>query len=148
MWEIPEDLMTLVDGDARKELIPLETGEYTIVMKAYMAGCNDIVEKSITIIQGENLKTTEQTVESLIQNAKLFPNPTTGAFEVEVELTREADIRADVFSMKGMRIIPPTYDYGKKEYLLGFNLMRLEPGIYFVNIIVENEVKKLKFVVN
>jgi hypothetical protein len=84
----------------------------------------------------------------LIQSARLFPNPNTGQFEVEVKLAKETDISADVFSMKGMRMMPTKYDYGKKEYLLGFNLMQLNPGIYFVNIMVEKEIRKLKFIVN
>ena len=147
-WSIPDDFMRLTDGEAYKELIPLQTGEYTIGMKAYMADCQDIIEKTITIIPAGNLKSNIETVKSLIQEAKLFPNPNSGVFEVEVKLAYEADIRADLFSMKGMRMMPTKYEYSKKEYLLGFNLMSLQPGIYFVNIYAQNEVKKLKFVVN
>jgi len=147
-WYITDDFMRLTDGDAYKELLPLEVGEYTVGMKAYYAGCSEMVEKRISIIPADNSKTEKLAVAELIQNAKLFPNPNTGAFEVEVKLAKEANISADVFSMKGMRVMPTKFDYGKKEYLLGFNLMQLEPGIYFVNIIVEKEVRKLKFIVN
>jgi hypothetical protein len=148
VWDIPSDFSRLTDGQAYKELLPLQTGEYTIGMKAYMAGCQDIVEKTITIVPAGSQQSENKVAESLIQEAKLYPNPNSGVFEIEVKLAYESDIRADVFSMKGMRMIPTKYDYGKKEYLLGFNLLRLQPGVYFVNIYVENEMKKLKFVVN
>jgi predicted nucleic acid-binding Zn-ribbon protein len=147
-WFIPEDFMKLVDGDSYKELIPLQTGEFTIGMKAGLSGCSETVEKRITIVPADN-STKEKTVaDALIQSARLFPNPNTGQFEVEVKLAREADISADVFSMKGMRMMPTKYDYGKKDYILVFNLMQLNPGIYFVNIMVEKEIRKLKFIVN
>lgn len=147
-WFIADDFLRLVDGDAYKELIPLETGEYTFGMKAYLAGCEDIVEKTITIIPADGQKDLKNELTDLIQSAKLFPNPNSGNFEVEIKLAYEADVRADLFSIKGLRIIPTKYDCGKKDYLIDFNLMRLEPGVYFVNVAAGNEVRKLKFVVN
>jgi len=147
-WYIADDFIRLVDGEAYKELMPLETGEYTIGMRAWMEGCEDIVEKTITILPAEEQTDLKSAKTDLIQNAKLYPNPNTGKFEVEVNLASETDVRADLFSIKGMRIIPTKYEKGKKDYLLSFNLMGLEPGIYFVNVAAGNEVKKLKFVVN
>jgi hypothetical protein len=147
-WYITDDFMRLVDGNDYKELIPLQTGDFVVGMKAYFAGCEETVEKRISIIPADNSTNQKAATDALIQKAKLFPNPNTGQFEVEVNLAKEADISADVFSMKGMRMIPTKYDYGKKDYILGFNLMQLNPGVYFVNIMVENEVRKLKFIVN
>ncbi|MDF1546367.1 MAG: T9SS type A sorting domain-containing protein [Bacteroidales bacterium] len=147
-WFITDNFLHLVDGDAYKELIPLETGEYTIGMKAYLAGCEDIVEKTITILPADGQKDLKNEITDLIQSAKLFPNPNSGNFEVEINLAHENEVRADLFNMNGLRIIPTKYDSGKKDYLIDFNLMRLEPGVYFVNVAAGNEVRKLKFVVN
>ena len=100
-WTIPDNFMRLTDGEAYKELIPLQTGEYTIAMKAYMAGCHDIIEKTITILPAGSQQSENKVAKSLIQEARLFPNPNSGVFEVEVKLAYETDIRVDVFSMKG-----------------------------------------------
>ncbi|RLD78702.1 MAG: hypothetical protein DRJ10_09910, partial [Bacteroidetes bacterium] len=147
-WSIPDNFVRLTDGENYKELMPLETGEYTIGMKVFLSGCTDMIEKQITIIPGESLKELNEPKEMLLNNAKLYPNPNTGVFEVEIELSVESDIQIDLFSMKGLKIIPTKYETGKKDYFIDFNLMKLNPGIYFINIKAQNEMKKLKFIVN
>ncbi len=147
-WFIPGDFEVIKDLNYYKELIPLQAGEYTIGMKAFMSGCSDVVEKKITIFPSENSnKSGIEKPEDLIKSAKLFPNPTSGNFQIEIELSHVADIQADVFNMRGLKIIPTKLAYGEKQYLIDFNLLRLDPGVYFVNIVAEKEVKKLKFIV-
>jgi hypothetical protein len=118
-WFIPDDFMKLVDGESYKELIPLQTGDFTIGMKAGLSGCSEMVEKRITIVPADNSVKEKTVADALIQSARLFPNPNTGQFEVEVKLAKETDISADVFSMKGMRMMPTKYDYGKKRISTG-----------------------------
>ena len=85
--------------------------------------------------------------EDLIKSVKLFPNPNTGKFQVEIELSQIADIQADLFSIKGLKTCPSKFDKGKDQYLLDFNLMRLEPGVYFVNVQAGKEIRRVKFIV-
>jgi hypothetical protein len=147
-WSFSTDLIKLVDQPSYQELIPTELGEYTITMNAYMSGCNDVVSKTINILPANENPGLKNAKDELIQAAKLFPNPNSGIFEVEISLLYKADININVFSMNGIRVTPVKHETGKKDYLAPFNLRNLQPGTYFVYISAGNEMKKLKFIVN
>jgi len=147
-WSIPKNFEVINELDNYKELLPSKTGTYTIGLRAYKYGCSDYVEKKITVINsGRSNKNGTDEQEDLIKSARLFPNPNSGNFQVEIELSRVADVKADLYNMGGVKIIPTKSAYGENKYLVDFNLMRLVPGIYFVNIEVEKEVRQLKFIV-
>ena len=138
----------MVDGVSYKELIPSQTGDFTIGMKAFLGGCNGIVEKQITILAADDSPKQKDFSQVLIRKVNLFPNPNNGIFEIDIELATETDIQVDLYSMDGMRIQAPRNVKGLKNYNVKYNMMSLKPGFYFINIIAGKELRKLKFIVN
>jgi len=147
-WIIPNEFTRSVDGVSYKELIPSQTGDFTIGMKAFLGGCNGMVEKQITILSADSLPEQKDFSQVLIRKVNLFPNPNNGIFEIDIELATETNIQVDLYSMDGMRMQAPRIEKGLKNYNVKYNLMSLEPGFYFINVIAGKEVKKLKFIVN
>jgi hypothetical protein len=146
-WKIPENFNIITDLGFYKELIPKDTGVYTIEMSATVNGCPNRMVKSITIFPDDSSNTKATRAGELITGIRLYPNPNTGSFKLEVELSREAGIKVDLFSQRGLRISAPNYAYNSRFHQMDYKLGKMVPGIYFMTVVAEDQVKRVKFVV-
>jgi hypothetical protein len=146
-WTGLNNFNVITDMGYYKELVPKATGTYKIGLTAYINGCPDKMEKSITITEAKDVAEKSLKEPDLIKNIKLYPNPNTGNFKMEVELSREADIRADLISYTGYKALPTVFSEGGKYYEIDYNHTNLAPGVYFVFVIAEDQVRRVRFVV-
>ncbi|MEL6924216.1 MAG: hypothetical protein AAFO94_09225, partial [Bacteroidota bacterium] len=78
-------------------------GTYEVTMEAWSGNCYDAISKTITIYENaDSLGQVQAIGFSEILDFKIFPNPTTGQFTVEVELSRAQDIQLRVYDVNSV----------------------------------------------
>ena len=78
------------------------------------------------------------------QSVKVYPNPTTGIFTVEVNGEDQAAmIKAEIYSMGGIKVFSVDLASVRKHE---FSLARLKPGIYFIHVFTNEQSEILKLV--
>ncbi|MFI5222528.1 MAG: LamG-like jellyroll fold domain-containing protein, partial [Bacteroidia bacterium] len=77
----------------------------------------------------------------------IFPNPTNSTFQIEINAVQQMDVSIEIFDLHGslvstnvVRINPGTNTVTSNQ-LENFN-----PGIYFIKLIMNNEVKEFKLI--
>ncbi|MCX6306465.1 MAG: cohesin domain-containing protein [Bacteroidetes bacterium] len=78
------------------------------------------------------------------QSVRVYPNPTTGTFTVEVMGDNQAMMtRAEINNMNGVKVRIERFDNLKKHE---FSMPELKPGIYFIHVFTNERSEILKIV--
>lgn len=73
---------------------------------------------------------------SKITDLSVYPNPSTGDFTIKYDVTKRADIKIDIYDIKGSlvkSVVNQVSQYTGK-YQIPVNLNEMPPGIYIVNL--------------
>jgi hypothetical protein len=95
----------------------------------------------------DNLRTTVGLEEmSLASNVKLYPNPSTGNFNVSFTTAVESDYQIEIVDITGRTVNAKTGEtkYGENEVLFDADL---PDGVYMVKVIVEGDVSTSRLVI-
>lgn len=108
------------------------------VFKAYIAGCTNTftAKKSNggkTAIFSENIK---------ISSVKLYPNPNTGIFTIDLGFENKNKIAVGIYDSFGKAV----YNSSSKEAIFEINLPNLPSGLYIVKLQGDNYNETLKFI--
>lgn len=74
-----------------------------------------------------------------LNNFKIYPNPTTGEFYLELENEQENEIQIQVLSAIGKEVYKSDKFLTQGKLTKHINLSELASGIYFLNMIIEEE---------
>ena len=78
-------------------------------------------------------------------SVKVMPNPTQGAFTLDVKLGESSDVTVDIFGVTGTAIATETAkNMSQKQFK--FDLTALPAGVYFARIKANNDVKVVKII--
>lgn len=77
---------------------------------------------------------------------RLAPNPSNGTSNVLIDLTKNANVEVEVYSITGALITKKEYGSLQGAYQLPINVSDLNDGIYLVNVKVDGETKTLKLI--
>ncbi|NJK95882.1 MAG: hypothetical protein HC905_14105 [Bacteroidales bacterium] len=76
-----------------KNLVPTDTGKVELTLISYLNGCQDIISKTLMVLPPVTKENENQLFkESIIRLFKIYPNPTEGEFQAEVNLSEDSDI--------------------------------------------------------
>ncbi|MCH7535018.1 MAG: PKD domain-containing protein, partial [Bacteroidetes bacterium] len=145
------------DGIRSTEQHPVQTyyipGDYDVTLVASNTYCTDTVVKSITVLPLQTdplVWNYEEEKELTLLNAKLYPNPTNGRFNLEVELNKESEFTLMVFDLNGHTISSDNLIAASSGSTFisetEHNYTNLSEGLYFVGIVVNKKLKVLKFI--
>jgi hypothetical protein len=148
-WQTPQEMeiVGLKDGDLFGRFD--HTGSYTVGMHAYLGLCYDYVEKTIEVLNtedGENEGGRLGARQELI-DFTLSPNPTTGIFNVEIELDKQQQIALAIINGGTGKILARISDDGKSRYSIPFNLAPLSSGVYMLRLDLASGTHYIRFIV-
>jgi PKD repeat protein len=81
-------------------------------------------------------------------NAKIYPNPNRGSFELQLSNYKTGKLEVRVINRNGAVIESRPVVYNGKSQVLKFNLKATSPGLYYVQIISKDGTESLKLVLD
>ncbi|NQY11743.1 MAG: PKD domain-containing protein [Flavobacteriales bacterium] len=145
------------DGSTSTDQHPEHTyyidGDYNVMLIATNENCIDTIIKPLTVVpfQLEPIVWKLDGAEDLaILNTKLYPNPTQGQFNLNVELNKESDITITIFDLNGQIICREGHQASQVDTTFVSETMHnhseLGSGLYFVSIGAQHKMKVLRFI--
>jgi PKD repeat protein len=141
------------DGSTSTDTMPTNAyyleGKFKIKLVIKNDFCSDSLTKTLTVKKKTKAEleadpNAPSTTYIELLDAKAYPNPTSGEINIEVNLTTEAAISIDVYSLYGT-LIKRVKFYGEKT-LSTFDLSQQKTGIYFFRIQVDGKYRTLKVI--
>jgi hypothetical protein len=153
-WPAPENIYwTLAPGIVSvhserylEEITFTKPGIYDIMLTSRTAMCTDSIVKTILVIESEENKD-ETKMGSLINEFKVYPNPTSGEFTVEVSLSAISDLEVKIFNMQQNNYKLIEKYNSSDTYVLNYGFMNLGTGMYIVSIQAGSEQQSKRIMV-
>ncbi len=105
------------------------TGTYTITLIVSNTVCSDTVYNNITVIN-----TTGIQINDLQDNLKIYPNPNTGQFTLEMQITETQDMHIEITNVIGQVVYSKNLTRFKGTYYGQINLQRNAKGVYQLQV--------------
>lgn len=133
-------------GVAGDQFFPATGVGTYIVAYTYIdsSGCSNSVSQSVSVIQCPVSIPSE--LES-VQNIRIFPNPSTGKFIVELNNVQSGKIALRLFNGWGQEIYAQKLIQENGHFRESFDLTRYAAGVYSLQIITDLEVIKRQIIV-
>ncbi len=127
------------------KVIFFEEGQYSLGMRSHKNNCFQDVTKNITVLRAENNHFIE-IGETTIKNFLIYPNPSSGTFDLKVELAHEGSIRLRLVDIGHGKTVNDKKYHGKKEYLIPYNI-NVPTGAYIMILETASGNRALKIVI-
>ncbi|GAA6767925.1 hypothetical protein AAFH68_38770 [Flavobacterium sp. CGRL1] len=130
-WVIPANATIISKNNDFAEISFSEAGEYDITLNTTKGNCTAYQTKTVLVTEGEY---EEENPDTQTKNfdLKIYPNPSSGNFTVDVTLDKIMPANVKVYSLNNNVLIDSKADNGKTNYLFNFSLNGLPAGVYFV----------------
>ncbi len=119
------------DGNNSTEQNPIHTyanpGTYNVTLSVTNTCGSAIFEQTIVITSGTGEAT-------WIEGFRLFPNPNTGVFRVEMSGLPQSEVEFVLFNARGQQIKRETADFGTGFLLRSFDYGDLAAGVYALKV--------------
>ncbi len=122
-----------------------EPGDYTVSLTVSNGVCSDTEEKQLRVLE---LRPAEQAPDKVrlleLYRSKLYPNPAEEVVKIDLELSEEAPVMVQIFSLSGLKVA--AYEFVGIEELIEFNMRGMVPGTYIMAIQAGRITKTIRFV--
>jgi hypothetical protein len=147
-WNLPMAMKKLRDtGDVLHGMFD-EEGTYMVSLTTHLGECFDVIGKSIIVLPGEEDPLGARLgFEEFVRKFELYPNPTDGTFEVDIELMEESAITLSVWNPVVGKMVSKLSAADEKSYKPSFDFSWLGPGTYVVRLDHAKGTKYIRFVV-
>jgi hypothetical protein len=106
-WVVPEEAIVLNKNSDELEMVFNQPGEYEVGILAYRGDCLSTESKKVLVLEGEEI-TQEELVEDTnkkIESFIVYPNPTTGRFNVGIQLGKPSNVSLKIFGLANNRTL-------------------------------------------
>tara|TARA_R110002051_G_C8769315_1_gene503272 strand:+ start:19039 stop:23973 length:4935 start_codon:yes stop_codon:yes gene_type:complete len=133
-WIIPTSAQILKQNKDEAEIVFTTPGEYEVGMITQRGSCSEIQTKKILVLAKDPTVTAEDTQggNKLVEDFIIYPNPTSGEFTAQVDLTDRGNISIKVFSFTNNMLIASEKARGESSYTIPFNIANMPAGVYAV----------------
>ena len=148
-WTLPDSFSDIFNENEIKFIVPSEVGLFNVHLNAFLGGCYDAIDKTITIYGDEEPKV-EVFVPSpkVIETVNIYPNPSNGEFFVDVDLSDKMPIIVEVYDMQQYSKLLSIESNGQDFYNFYISLGSIYSGVYVLKIITKDDIKTQKFIIN
>lgn len=130
-WILPSNATIVSKNQDFAEISFSEIGEYDITMNTKKGDCTAYQTKTILVTEGEfEENNPDETLKKF--DLKIYPNPSKGAFTVDVLLDKVMPAHVRVYNLSNNILIDSKTQEGKNNYLFDFSFNGLPSGVYFV----------------
>jgi hypothetical protein len=130
------------------QLLCRKEGIYNIGLYGYSGGCYSPAVKQVEVLPASERKPDDwYTVQPMIILLKQYPNPSKGVFTVELELREKAEARFVIFEVASGICLDQRTEKNSDKYRIEYNIQHLNTGVYVLMVIVENERKQIKLII-
>ena len=146
-WVVPEEAIVLNKNSDELEMVFNQPGEYEVGILAYRGDCLSTESKKVLVLEGEEI-TQEELVEDTnkkIESFIVYPNPTTGRFNVGIQLGEPSNVSLKIFGLANNSLIGQEQAFGKDEYEIPMDISGLPPGLYVIVLetLLGNSIQKI-----
>ena len=146
-WLFPLDSVQVVMMDSlTAEIFFMDTGNYTIRLRAVEGKCELVSGKQITVLSPSYFSDPGDTETPFIKEFTVYPNPNSGSFTVSVELVEEAPVRLRLIHVSSGVVVGDWPQSGASVYKIPINLM-LPVGVYLLRLDSAKENQSLKIII-
>jgi hypothetical protein len=146
-WILPEEAVVWDETRDRLQFSIPRNGYYTIGMIAQKEDCQDILYKTLEVVDKGDIDWTEEDSEPFLKNFIVYPNPNDGNFRAKVELREAADYSLYLYDTNGILIESKTIhnSAGEETY---FNRTTAPAGAYYLRFVSQKTTSALKIMIN
>ncbi|RAJ73759.1 putative secreted protein (Por secretion system target) [Chitinophaga dinghuensis] len=150
-WTLPEGIREAgasADGSVR-QLLFNKTGTYNIQLFTRLGECADAITKTVIVLPEQERGNVDSLLgyrEKLIRNITVFPNPTTGQFKVNVELSKEAPVTIRLIYFNDGNLMEMRTSPNAKNHEVPFSIGNLPQGTYLIGVQADKEYEVRKII--
>jgi len=133
-WVVPIGAEVVTQNSDEAQFSFAEAGEYEIGIITTRGDCIAQKTKKIIVVAPDGAIAEEDTQsgKKLISDFMVYPNPSSGKFTADVNLTEKGSISIKVFSFANNAMMASKKDRGELSYSIPFDLTGLPVGVYAV----------------
>ena len=133
-WEIPLGAEIVTQDSDEVELIFATPGEYEIGITTTLGGCIAQKTKKIIVVakNGAIEDDDARNGQKLVEDFLVYPNPTSGRFTADINLSERGTVSVKVFSFANNAMITSENDRGETAYSIPFDISGMPAGVYAV----------------
>jgi PKD repeat protein len=132
------------DGNSSTEANPVHTygaaGTYNVSLAATNNCGTTIFEQTITLSSGTGEA-------AWIEGFRLFPNPNTGAFTVEMNGLPQHEVEFVLYNALGQQVQRETADFGTGSLVMAFDYRPLSAGVYTLRVQADGQAMFVKVII-
>lgn len=148
-WLLPEGATVVSKSDLMVELNFKQQGHYKVFLTTFRGECESTSENDIMVLEGLNLPDITTVHSSVFKKVLLYPNPTNGAFKVEVETAEDVVVNYRFLDIQRNLVLFEQKGQLNKDVAqqIPFNIPGVSAGVYVLLIESPKEKKTLKVIV-
>ncbi|MBW8241191.1 T9SS type A sorting domain-containing protein [Muricauda oceani] len=149
-WVVPEEAIVLSKNSDELEMVFNQPGEYEVGVLAYRGDCLSTETKKILVLESDGIseEVQENDTGKKIQHFILYPNPTTGNFNVGVQLGAPSNISLKIFGLASNNLIRQEQAFGSETYDIPMDISGLPSGLYVVVLETQFGISIQKLILN
>lgn len=112
-----------------------DAGAYEVGITAHLGECVDHISKTIIILEDEQENEGGKLgYEKFVKEFMVYPNPTDGVFDVNIELMEESHVILSLWNSPTGILVSHVQQGGDKQYRIHFDLPSLTAGTYLLRL--------------
>ncbi len=124
-------------------------GDHTIALTAFLRGCVETMEKTVSFYAPEDFPAPDrgpELGEVGIKDIRLYPNPNSGQFSLEVEMHQVQSLATFIYNVNGIEVARQS-GTDALSYLMSFDLSGETSGAYVMKLLTEFDRRELRIVI-
>jgi hypothetical protein len=145
-WTLASD-MTMIGGEEFAPVVTTEyPGQYAVTMTGWFDGCDYTSEKTLQFSDYDPAAKVADASDKGIISIILYPNPTNGAFRVEIGLAVKQKVLVKIVDVTSRSWFSKQYDPALTVEE-NINIQPAPSGVYIMTVVAENDVKSVRIVI-
>lgn len=133
-WIVPIGAEVITQNQDAVEFSFAEAGEYDITIITTRGDCIAQKTKKVLVVAMDGLiqDDGDKTGQKLVEEFIVYPNPTTGRFTADINLTERGDVSVKIFNFANNAMMASERGRGEASYSIPFDISGMPSGVYAV----------------